>query len=407
MNILIFSANWYNRGDEAALRAMIDEILLKHPDWKLKIHFNQVVVDFPYSDIEVLQPFERLDGKNIVKSICYWLSIKSGGKLPYLGRNVGSYRAFVKAVKWADYAFYAPGGPCIGDLYKIRRTLLDILELLVRNKVPYSLFAPSVGPFSLDRQRVTDLLEQARVICLREDISKTYLADLIPNKHIEVTLDSAFQHSVNCSENAEKLENYRELDMFLKSHDKIIGVTITDLKWHRSYKDSNMELQIKSSFTKLVDYLISEGYGVVFIPQLFGTSNDMSYMAEFAVDNCFVMNDKEDTYFQQYIISKLFAVVGMRYHSNIFSAKMGVPFVSVAYEQKMKGFMEKTGFEEYCIDIKDLSFENLKVTFDRMIDRYYQYSIALKEKEEVFISESSKTLKLIGEDIVSIGNCSR
>ena len=41
------------------------------------------------------------------------------------------------------------------------------------------------------------------------------------------------------------------------------------------------------------------------------------------------MDDMHDCYFQQYIISLIKAVVGMRYHSNIFSAKMGTPFVSV------------------------------------------------------------------------------
>ena len=30
---------------------------------------------------------------------------------------------------------------------------------------------------------------------------------------------------------------------------------------------------------------------------------------------------------------------------------MGTPFVSVAYEQKMKGFMKKIQQEKYCIDI--------------------------------------------------------
>ena len=35
-------------------------------------------------------------------------------------------------------------------------------------------------------------------------------------------------------------------------------------------------------------------------------------------------SEERDTYFQQYVIGKLYAVVGMRYHSNIFSAKMGI-----------------------------------------------------------------------------------
>ena len=40
MNLLIFSANWYNRGDESAIRAMIDEMRIVFPDCHIKIHFK-------------------------------------------------------------------------------------------------------------------------------------------------------------------------------------------------------------------------------------------------------------------------------------------------------------------------------------------------------------------------------
>ena len=40
MNILIFSGNWDNRGDESAIRAMIDEIIQIYPNVNIKILFN-------------------------------------------------------------------------------------------------------------------------------------------------------------------------------------------------------------------------------------------------------------------------------------------------------------------------------------------------------------------------------
>ncbi len=401
MNILIFSANWYNRGDEAAIRALIDEVKDLHPDWKIKIHFNQHVKGFPYNDIEVLQPFIRLAGRNKIKYILYELSLHTNGRVPYIGQDASDYNAFIQAVKWADYAVYAPGGPCIGDFYEVRKLMLDIMGLLQRNNVPYSLFAPSVGPFSKDAERVKSSLNNARVICLREEISKKYLDALLPGKNSIVTLDSAFQHPVDVKANKEILSRYKELNEFLQVHDIIIGITITDLKWHRLFKDGKMEPQIKAAFKEFIKYLVSKGYAIIFIPQLFGISNDKDYMASFAIDNCFVVGDDKDTYFQQYIISKLYAVVGMRYHSNIFSAKMGIPFISVAYEQKMKGFMEKAELSEYCIEIKNLNFDTLKITFDKMIDNYDTYRAFLGEKASEFKKESRKTLELISNDMES------
>ena len=56
MNIFVFGANWYNRGDESAVRAMLDEIKDRYPECNIKIHFNQNINDFEklYPDMEVL-----------------------------------------------------------------------------------------------------------------------------------------------------------------------------------------------------------------------------------------------------------------------------------------------------------------------------------------------------------------
>ena len=125
-------------------------------------------------------------------------------------------------------------------------------------------------------------------------------------------------------------------------------------------------------------------------------------MSDFSIENCFVVDDNYDCYFQQYLISKLYAVVGMRYHSNIFSAKMGTPFVSVAYEQKMKGFMKKIQQEKYCIDISDLSFELLKDKFEILVKNYVDYKNLLMEQREYRRLESYKTTELVTKLIAEL-----
>ena len=107
------------------------------------------------------------------------------------------------------------------------------------------------------------------------------------------------------------------------------------------------------------------------------------------------MSDKYDCYFQQYVISRIKAVVGMRYHSNIFSAKMGTPFVSVSYEQKMQGFMKKAGLLEYCLPIRELSADNLHDKFENMMANYDKYKSILAIKKNEFKKEASRTTELI------------
>lgn len=400
MNLLIFSANWYNRGDESAIRAMIDEIRIVFPDSHIKIHFNQPVKEIPYDDIEILNPFIRCAGRNIFKNIFYNLALRTNGKIPYIGADAANFRAFVDAVKWADYAIYAPGGPCIGDYYNVRRLLLDIIEMILRNGVPYSLFAPSVGPFSVDEKRVKYLIDQAKVVCFRESISQGYYAALSPEKKTTVTLDSAFQHEIDLKENRSKLDGYKELSDFLKKSEKVIGITVTDLKWHRKYRESDINITIANTFHEFLQYIEEKGYSVLFIPQLFGANNDAEYMSSFAGNNSFVMSNRYDCYFQQFVISQLYAVVGMRYHSNIFSAKMGTPFVSVAYEQKMQGFMEKVGLAEYCLDIHSLSFDSLKTVFDKMTKNYDSYKEMLDREKDTFRQMSYSTTQMIVESIL-------
>ena len=199
-------------------------------------------------------------------------------------------------------------------------------------------------------------------------------------------MDSALQHDIDSVKYEEIYEQYIKLKAFIETHEKCIGITITDLKWHPIHGQTNVSVNINETFQKFIDTLINRGYGVLFIPQLYGTSDDASYMSEFMrLEHTFVVSateNKYDSYFQQYIIGKMYAVVGMRYHSNIFSAKMGTPFVSISYEQKMRGFMESTGLSEYCIDLKDLSYEHLVSKFMQLEENYDEYANKLKVLHE-------------------------
>jgi colanic acid/amylovoran biosynthesis protein len=91
----------------------------------------------------------------------------------------------------------------------------------------------------------------------------------------------------------------------------------------------------------------------------------------------------------------------MRYHSNIFSAKMGVPFISISYEQKMQGFMTKAELNEYCIKISELSFSLLKVKFKTLENNYEQYRFYLSSMLSEFRRQSGETTNLICNLIAS------
>lgn len=403
MNILVFAANWYNRGDESAIRAMIDELRNKYPLSNIKIHFGSMSVsNIPYTDIDIIPRFGNVQRRYIIKRLLYKISVSTQGKINLMPTtrvtskedNRKALDSFVAAVKWCDLAIYAPGGPNIGDIYRAY-SLLDCIDIIQKNGKPYVFFAPSMGPFKQYKGKIAKLLKKADVVCFRENISADYVKQLIPELKVHVTLDSAFQHEIDNELYSKQLEEYKELKEFLKKYDRIVGITITDLQWHSKYSTEQIKNNIRICFDEFIEYLKSKKYGVLFIPQLFGKYNDKEYMSQFAKNNCFVVDDQHDCYFQQYIISKLYAVVGMRYHSNIFSAKMAVPFVSVAYEQKMKGFTEKVGLKDYCFPIEALSTDMLKTYFNRLEKNYVTYKNRLIDIHSKCQKESYKTTQYV------------
>lgn len=397
--ILVINCHSDNRGDEAAIHAMVDEINEAYPDAAITLAIRGAGTKYPNmpSNVKMIHQFMPLSSK---AKIAHKVALLTKGKVAISNHE----KELINEIKQADIVLHAPGGPSIGDTYyDDEPTYLEIYNLLIAMHKPYMFYAPSMGPFQKAKRNHwrKKVLNHAEAIVLRDPISAGYVKKFVPNKSVSLALDSAFQHDIDLDSNQEKLEGYKELNEFLKKHDKCIGVTITDLMWHPVYSaDKNIAKNIRNTFNGFLENITKAGYGIIFIPQLYGNGNDYDLMSSFArnKEDYFVVsaNDKRyDTYFQQYLIGQLYAVIGMRYHSNIFSAKMGTPFISVSYEQKMKGFMKKMNLMEYCIDLKDLSEDKLQQCFEQITKNYEEYKAYLSEKHEYMRKEAHKTTDVL------------
>lgn len=397
MKIFIIHAHTANRGDEAAVKAMVDELLIVKPDTEITIAINGRTF-YPAMDPKVKQIGRFPALHSVMAKIEYPLFIKTCGKICFTpaGKN------FKKALLEADLVIHAPGGPSIGDIYSdVEKEYLDRLGMARRLGKRYMFYAPSMGPFKDETRnpKRKEILIGAQKVILRDPISFKFVQEFCPKCHPQLALDSAFQHEVDECVNRRKLEEYTALKKFMTKHEKNVGVTITDLQWHPQYKETAIAEQIKTAFRNFVAYLDRKKYGVVFIPQLYGSGDDSTLMKEFETDNNgFVIEanlEKYDTYFQQYVIKKLTAVVGMRYHSNIFSAKMSVPFVSISYEQKMRGFMESMDLMDYCIRVDDISADILKNHFERMLSNYTEYKNLLVNEHKALSEKAYRSTQAV------------
>lgn len=364
MNIAIVNAHWNNRGDEAAHRALWDGLRQRYPDSKLTILFKdrKPVTWFP--EIPNVEYFPAQFKATLWDIGLAVLTRGALAKDPALKQTVS-------ILSKADLIVYPPGGSVINDRFFWSKQLEYLTPFICARvfKIPMVVAAPSMGPYtSTPKRRLRKwLLQTPGVFCVREDISRRYLKTLGIDHNINVTMDLAFMNEISTDATERQLAKESELCAFLKAHSKVIGITISNFRWHVSFgKDAALSGRIQQSFHKMIDSLTECGYGVLLIPQLFGNQNDIDDLRDFVREGVHLMSDQLDAYAQQAVIAKLYAVIGMRYHSNIFAAKMGTPFLAVVYEEKMSGFLELAGLSEYGLPLEQLSFEALNKMFQML-----------------------------------------
>lgn len=405
LNILVLHAHWNNRGDEAALRAMIESFRSQLPTKNIKIMLMaESAKYFPSKDLEVLDlyPIIRKKISSILSfGIDIFLILITRGKLAFTKRG----RKFISAVHDADVVIHAPGGPNIGDSLSGKygfgeiRYLYRLLIPILKRK-PLFFYAPSMGPFSGKLKNFIRkfILKKANAIIVRETVSKKYLKEQL-GLDSYVTIDSAFQNDIS----KDYIDEYDNISKLLEKieNTKIIGLVIADLSRHPQYKHMNLlKENIISTMSKVAAYLTAKGYPVLLIPQLFGESGkrEMSLLENIQRMNkqkMLIIPPDLDCYAQQLIISKLFCVISMRYHPNIFAAKANVPSIAVSYEHKIKGFMEKLGRMDLMTKLEELSASKIIDRFEYLEENYKTIKEQLEKKTPKIKKESQKTTMII------------
>lgn len=411
LNILIINAHWKNRGDEAAIRAMIDSFKSKLPVKKIRIMFYGNMkneMEFLNEDIELLKTFPYFEVKFsffVIFCIDFFFSLITLGKFA-LSK---SGKEFISAINDSDFVIHAPGGPGIGDLYSGIIEFFYLYKLFlakIKGKRVY-IYAPSMGPFSGKFKNFMRkfVLKMMDIIIVRDQISRNYLKDQL-NLDSYQTLDSAFQNDIPQN----YLEKYSDIDGIINilKNEKVIGMTITDLFWHPLYADNTLlKDNIIKSLQISIKYFVKKGYYVLIIPQLFGryTEHEQTLINTIKLDikeNLFVLPNNLDSYAQQIVISNLFCVIGMRYHPNIFAAKMNIPSIAISYEHKTNGFMEELGHPDLVINVNEIDEKIIIDKFNFLEDNYDKIKSQIKTKIPYLKEKSKKTTELIINDLKKI-----
>lgn len=226
---------------------------------------------------------------------------------------------------------------------------------------PFMTFPQSIGPFKtlLGRCLAKFIFSNLDAILLREDVSLRFLEGLGIRAPIYITADMSFL-----------FENHLKFDRQLQK--PIIGVSpcfplgMYACEAHKQ----NYVLAI----SKVLDYLIMKyGLKVAFLPSQIGQSKaaiemgipddleacQMIFQNMLHKDKAEILNVQTAEEFES-LIGQLDLLITTRMHPSILASINYVPFVSIIYEHKQTGLLEKLGLENTGIDINDVSYDTLK-----------------------------------------------
>ncbi|MHA1272451.1 MAG: Coenzyme F420 hydrogenase/dehydrogenase, beta subunit C-terminal domain [Promethearchaeota archaeon] len=420
LNVLILHAHWNNRGDESAIRAMIDSLKQELPINQMKIMIMvEDVKYFPHEDIQIINQYPLIKRPYSFIDIILLFLTKGRYDFPTLmdvllmifskGSRAFSRegKQFLKHVSEADIIIHAPGGPMFGEHYvKYEFPYLLRIFIPIFKKKPVFFYAPSIGPFNRKVRNIFRkfILKRVHLITLRDQESARYLKEQL---HIDsiVTIDSALQNKIF----PELIRNNKKLSSILNliETQKVIGITMTELRWHPKYKDNLMlRKRIHESIAKFTNYLIQKGFHILIIPQIFEYTFEKAFLEKIHrlnEEKIHLLPEEIDSYTQQAIISKLYCVVGMRYHPNIFAAKMSIPSIAICYEHKATSFMEKLGRSDLIINVMELNVKNLIDKFIYLEENYEKIKKEIKARITQCTKISQKTTKIIKMELKRMG----
>jgi len=402
--VLIVNQHGENRGDEAAMRAMLSALqsrlgdveftlLYQFRDRNLRLEFREQVRDLPI----IMSPLHGLG------LLLYGAALRL--HLPAPRVLLGAVPAeVVDAYESADLVISAPGGPYFGDIYVNHEVVHWFFVWLatVYDK-PLALYAPSAGPFetrALNPMR-RRLYRKFDLLCIREQISADYVTDLLGGDvRVHVTADAAIQSQVEPDD--------REA-FFAGKHSGLcdrllVATSLNDYGYPGDADADAKRAEYERVMVALMEHL-SRGTGCHFLmlPQLYGAAHsDVPFLEKIGRKlsdevSWEVVDPGLDSDEQRRVFAMADVHIASRYHPAIFGNTGLTPGVCIYYEHKALGFMEQLGLDRYAFDIRKLDIAALCAAIDHIVANRDDLVEHLRRTLPALRAQSARTTDLVVE----------
>lgn len=259
--------------------------------------------------------------------------------------------------------FILGGGDLLRDTPKfaIAKNWLSHLQQAIRLQRQTIVLGISVGDLVRQDSKtlIPDVLNKVNLIGVRDALSQAKLVELGVNKPIHIMSDLALECLPETVIEPEKFSSDQPLQ---------IGISIRHLHGRGASVDTNQYPTFQKEMAKLADSLVEKYNATVhFLPlrcrQAATPShpnhyhpNDDDYIASLELfrysrySNQFIVHRCFPSLQQFYQLTRqLHLMIGMRLHSLIIAAGLGVPVIAAEYDPKVKGFMAEISQAEYSI----------------------------------------------------------
>lgn len=375
MKILILNQHSINKGDEAAGTAVVNNLLDIKGIEQIEILYCKP--DSLPIDSEKIIHNHELNVRNFRKRH-FW-------KYILFGKKEGSFLPeFLEKLQEYDKVIVSPCGANLG-IYKDWALLMqDVVAVKNKKRIIFHLNTIGKSGKLLFDKLVLYVCKRAQVY-VREKKSFDYLK----SKGISVKFgtDSAF------SLRRKNTNNVKE--------DKISFIPSDVWNWHVDFQGKDGSIYFKRILPAIANFASFNDLKIELIPHLNlekeRVFNEKTKQELEKINPNVIVEIKQikDCFDYERLICESRLLIGMRYHSTVFACKNAIPFVGLAYEQKM---IEVAQYSEQLRSIIDLKTANEKTDFERVLNETW------KKREEIQKTLSKHSRELIEKSLIVLND---
>ena len=296
--------------------------------------------------------------------------------------DVNDFRNIVISLFKSELFILGGGGLVKSGSIGYYSTILSIANFLSSKTIVYSVGAIPINNF-VDRFLVLFSFTICDYISVRDNFSKNILRNLGITREIFVTRDPVFGTNLNISPVYDWVDEMKPfITICLRQWDHV-DLIQSGVSFSNSYEE------YLESLSFILTFLVDSGYNIVYMPLMvnLNENDDIDHknlqdkMKKGSKINKISIQLDPDEIIRILAHSEL--VIGMRYHSIVYSLISGVPVIGLAYADKVTSLMHDLGLDPFCINIKSDFHHETLTQINRIFKKRNEIKKIIKKQVEI------------------------